>query len=94
MEKRYREELTHLHGKLTFEVEPISATDLFYTDGLAQGSLFKLLFQTKGDNGHLYLRSIVYIYPQRWWVSYGSITDAESLAIHDWIDQRVSEGSR
>ena len=81
MEKKYREALTKLIGKLSFEVENISAADLFYTDGSAQGSFFKLVF-----HGEKTVRAVVYIYEGRWWVSFGTLSDAESLTIHDWID--------
>jgi hypothetical protein len=78
--KKYREALPLLAAKVRFQVEEVSALDLFYTDGDARvsRSFFKLRFPG----------AVVYIYEGGWWVSYGSLSDKESLAVHDWIDER------
>lgn len=90
MEKRYREALSTLHAKIEFTVEDVSAIDYYYTDGSAVGSLFKLLFQGAANER---VRSVVYIFKAGWLVSHGSLTDEESLAIHDWIDELTSQSS-
>jgi hypothetical protein len=82
MKNAYEKALTKLQQKLKFEAAPVHPVDYFYTDGSAVGSLFKLIFSEKSI-----LTSVVYIFPGRWWVSYGALTDEQSLAIHDWIDE-------
>lgn len=81
MNSKYREALPLLKQQIAFEVEDITALDLFYNDGDARvrNSFFKLVFS----------RTVVYIFEGGWWVSYGSLTDKESLAIHEWIDERT-----
>ncbi len=81
MNAKYREALPLLYEKVNFQLEEITALDLFYTDGDARvrQSFFKLIFPN----------ATVYIFHGGWWVSYGSLTDKESLAIHDWIDERA-----
>lgn len=78
MNSKYREALPDLKAKVSFEVEDISALDLFYNDGdfRVRNSFFKLVFPT----------AVVYIQEGAWWVSYGRLEDKESLAIHEWID--------
>jgi hypothetical protein len=78
MNKKYENALPLLAEKVAFQMQIISALDLYYNDGDARvkASFFKLIFP----------KAVVYIYEGGWWVSYGSLTDAESLAIHDWID--------
>lgn len=85
MNSKYRDALPLLKAKVSFQVEEISALDLFYTDGDSRvmKSFFKLLFP----------KAVVYIFEGGWWVSYGSLTDKESLAIHDWIDERTSSSA-
>ena len=82
MNAKYREALPLLHDKVKFDLEEITALDLFYTDGDARvrQSFFKLVFP----------KATVYIYQGGWWISYGSLTDKESLAIHEWIDERTT----
>lgn len=77
--KKYREAIPLLKEKISFEVEEITAVDVFYNDGdsRVRNSFFKLIFP----------KAIVYIYEYGWWISYGGLTDKESLAIHDWIDE-------
>ncbi len=77
---KYRDALPLLAAKVKFTLEEISGVDLFYTDGdpRVKQSFFKLRFP----------KAVVYVYEGGWWISYGSLTDAESLAIHDWIDDR------
>jgi hypothetical protein len=81
MNAKYREALPLLYEKVKFQLEEITALDLFYNDGDARvrQSFFKLIFPN----------ATVYIFHGGWWVSYGSLTDKESLAIHDWIDERA-----
>lgn len=84
MNSKYRNALPLLKQHIVFEVEELSALDLFYNDGDSRvmKSFFKLLF--KRENHSV---AVVYIYEGGWWVSYGSLTDKESLAIHEWIDE-------
>lgn len=79
MNRKYRDALPLLASKITFQVEELSALDLFYNDGDSRvvKSYFKLVFP----------KAVVYIYEGGWWVSYGHLEDKESLAIHDWIDE-------
>jgi hypothetical protein len=81
MNSKYREALPLLYEQVTFDLEEITAVDLFYTDGDSRirQSFFKLVFP----------KAIVYIQEGSWWVSFGSLTDKESLAIHEWIDDRA-----
>ena len=81
MNSKYREALPLLYEQVTFDLEEITAVDLFYTDGdsRVRQSFFKLVFP----------KAIVYIQEGSWWVSFGSLTDKESLAIHEWIDDRA-----
>jgi len=81
MNSKYREALPLLYEQVTFALEEITAVDLFYTDGdsRVRQSFFKLVFP----------KAIVYIQEGSWWVSFGSLTDKESLAIHEWIDDRA-----
>ena len=90
MDKRHREALPKLLEKIQCTVEEVSPVDYYYTDGSAVGSLFKLVFQGPANER---VRSVVYIFKAGWLVSYGTITDAESLAIHDWIDEVSSQSS-
>lgn len=78
MDSKYRQAIPLLMKEIQFVVEDINALDLFYTDGdsRVRESFFKLLFP----------KAVVFIYKGGWWISYGSLTDKESLAIHDWID--------
>jgi hypothetical protein len=81
MNSKYREALPLLYERVAFTLEEITAVDLFYTDGdsRVRQSFFKLVFP----------KAIVYIQEGSWWVSFGSLTDKESLAIHEWIDDRA-----
>ena len=83
--KKYREALPLLQKKIQFQLEEITPLDLYYNDGDAHvlKSFFKLVF-TRQNNSV----SVVFIYEGGWWVSHGLLTDNESLAIHDWIDER------
>ena len=85
MSKKYSDALPLLQAKISFRLEKISALDLFYTDGdeRVRKSFFKLIFP----------KAVVYIYEGGWWVSFGSLTDKESLAIHDWIDELCASES-
>lgn len=82
MNTKYRDALPLLQSKLQFQVEEISALDLFYTDGDSRvsKSFFKLVFP----------KAVVYMYEGGYWISYGSLTKEESLAIHDWIEDLKS----
>ncbi len=79
MNSKYREALPFLLEKVKFDLEEITALDLFYNDGdpRVRQSFFKLVFP----------KAIVYIQEGSWWVSFGTLTDKESLAIHEWIDE-------
>ena len=79
MNAKYREALPLLLEKVKFDLEEITALDLFYNDGdpRVRQSFFKLVFP----------KAIVYIQEGSWWVSFGTLTDKESLAIHEWIDE-------
>ena len=79
MSSKYRDALPDLKAKVSFEVEEITALDLFYNDGdfRVRNSFFKLVFP----------KAVVYIQEGTWWVSFGSLTEKESLAIREWIDQ-------
>ena len=81
MNSKYREALPLLYEQVKFTLEEITALDLFYNDGDSRIrlSFFKLVFP----------KAIVYIQEGSWWVSFGSLTDKESLAIHEWIDDRA-----
>lgn len=85
MQAKYREALSTLETQIKFTVHEISATDMYYSDGddRVRKSMFKLVFSHENDR----ISAIVYIYPHGWWVSWGTLTDKESLAIHDWIDE-------
>jgi hypothetical protein len=85
MNSKYRDALPELKAKVSFKVEEISGVDLFYNDGdsRVRNSFFKLVFTRENHSV-----CVVYIQEGSWWVSYGSLTDKESLAIHDWIDAR------
>jgi hypothetical protein len=82
MNVNYREALPHLHKVLVFHLEEISAVDLFYNDGdsRVRESLFKLVLPRENHSV-----AVVYIQEGSFWVSFGSLTERETQAIHDWI---------
>jgi hypothetical protein len=82
MNSKYREALPFLHDKLKFDLEEISATDLFYNDGDSRvlQSFFKLVL-TRSNHSV----AVVYIQEGTFWVSFGSLTDAEKTALQEWI---------
>lgn len=90
MDKQHRDALPKLRAKIDFTVEEVTPLDHYYTDGSSVGSLFKLVFQGAAKER---VRSVVYIFKAGWIVSFGAITDEESLAIHDWIDEVNSQAS-
>ena len=84
----YRDALPHLQKKIQFQVEEVTALDLYYNDGDSRvlNSFFKLVFSRKNNSV-----SVVFIYEGGSYISHGYLTDEESLAIHDWIDERLLE---
>ena len=81
MNTKYREALPLLKEKLSFTLEEISGTDLFYNDGDSHvlKSFFKLVFP----------KAVVYISEKEYWISYGSLTEKESSLLKEWIDSIV-----
>ena len=91
---KYREAFVELQKQFQFGIHDVEATDIYYNDGDSRilQSYFKLIFSHANDK----ISSIVFIYPHGWCVSWGSLTDKESLAIHDLIDSlsNASQSSR
>jgi hypothetical protein len=77
MNSKYREALPLLKEKISFEVEDITSLDLFYNDGDSRvmKSFFKLVLP----------KAVAYIYEGGFWVSYGCLSEKESLTLYEWI---------
>lgn len=90
---KYRKVFEELQTQFNFTIHDVEATDIYYNDGdsRVRQSYFKLVFSQQIDR----ISSIVFIYPNGWCVSWGSLSDKESLAIHDAIDalSNASQGS-
>jgi hypothetical protein len=82
MNARYREALPLLHNILKFQLEEISSLDLFYTDGdpRVRESFFKLVISREKSSV-----TVVYIQEKTFWVSFGSLSEAQSQALDHWM---------
>ena len=83
LSKNLRDNCELLKSKCdNFDIKDITGTDLYYTDGSAQGADFKIKLSLKGTN---YIR-YVYIWPSGEWYSASS-----DPRIKETVDQWINE---
>lgn len=82
MNTKYRNALPLLQSQVAFEVEEITALDMFYNDGDARvaQSLFKLVLTREKQSV-----TVVYIQEKTYWVSFGSLHPIEEDHLRTWL---------
>ena len=76
MEELLKRELPALAKDLEYKVEPISATDYYYTDGLACGSFLKLIVKSTS----------IYLFPTGSYIPSGYLTQEQRSILDGWIE--------
>lgn len=76
MEDLLKRELPALARDLEYKVEPISATDYYYTDGLACGSFLKLIVHNTS----------IYLFPSGNYVLTGHLTQEQRSVLDGWLE--------
>ena len=83
LSKKLRDNHEFLKSKCdNFHIKDITGTDMYYTDGSAQGADFKIELSLKGTN---YMR-YVYIWPSGDWYSASNDPRVKEV-IDQWIEQ-------
>jgi hypothetical protein len=68
--------LPSLANDLEYKVEPISAVDFYYTDGLAVGSFLKLVVQNTS----------IYLFPSGLYIPCGHLTQEQKSILDGWVE--------
>lgn len=79
MEKLIHEGLPSLANELQFQVEKISGTDYYYTDGLAVGSFLKILLHRSK------IIIPIYFYRSGDYTALGTLTEEERSILDGWL---------
>ena len=79
MEELMKSNLASLGKDLEYRVEPISALDFYYTDGLAVGSCLKLILEKKGAY------TTLYFFPSGTYIPCGYLPQEQKSILDGWL---------
>ncbi len=80
IEDLMKSNLASLGKDLEYKVEPISAADFYYTDGLAVGSCLKLILEKKG------VCTSIYFFPSGTYIPCGYLSNEDRSILDGWLE--------